>query len=117
MGIAVSEDHLALAGVVRDFAESMNCTQRRERSWRAPPTQRPEFGPTWRSSGGSGFICLRSTAARALALEELVVVVEELARHLCSGSLRPVLSSPSAADRDGRGCGDTSQAVAGTRIW
>ena len=92
MSIAITEDHRALADTASDFLTKHDARGAARALLEAPEPRRcPTSGRTSPASAGSASTSPRSTAARATALEELVVVVEELGRAIAPGPFVPTV--------------------------
>ena len=89
MGIAVSEDHLVLAAVVRDFAGKRALHTAARDLLEAPSDRMPDY---WTDLAGLGWLGLHlpeKYGGSGYGIEELVVVVEELGRHIAPGPFVP----------------------------
>ena len=89
MGIAVSEDHLVLAAVVRDFAGKRALHTAARDLLEAPSDRMPDY---WTDLAGLGWLGLHlpeKYGGSGYGIEELVVVVEELGRRIAPGPFVP----------------------------
>ena len=86
MPIGITEEHEALHGAVRGWAERHCPPAVAAGRCSRPSTRRARrSGTSWRRRAGSGSTSPRRSAARATACPELAVVLEELGRALAPG--------------------------------
>ena len=91
MSIAITEDHRSLAETVRNFSEKRNlrgaARERLESSDDAPP----DFWPELAELGWLGLHLPEDVGGSGYGIDELVIVVEELARALAPGPFVPTV--------------------------
>ena len=89
MSIAITEDHRALADTVRSFAASANAAAPPGPCSRHPTTSLPEFWAELVELGWLGLHLPEDVGGSGYGIEELVVVVEELAPGGRARAVRP----------------------------
>ncbi len=103
MSIAITEDHRSLADTVRSFAEKRNVRGAARERLESPDDSLPEF---WAELGELGWLGLHlpeDVGGSGYGIDELVIVVEELARAVAPGPFVPTVlaSAVIAAAGDG----------------
>jgi hypothetical protein len=94
MPIAITDDHRALADTVSDFLDRRGSRAAARALLESPGDDLPEF---WKELGDLGWLGLHVPEANGgsgYGLEELVVVVEQMGRHLAPG---PFVASVAAS--------------------
>lgn len=108
MGIAITEDHRELAGVVRSFLQARGARSAARALLDTTDEQRPSF---WAELGGLGWLGLHVAeqyGGAGCGLPELVVVVEEFGRAVAPGPFVPtviasaIISSAGSAEQRAR---------------
>jgi alkylation response protein AidB-like acyl-CoA dehydrogenase len=89
MSIAITEDHRALAATVSSFAASRNLRGAARHRLEAPSDELPEFWSEIAELGWLGLHLPEAFGGSGYGMEELVVVVEELARVVAPGPFVP----------------------------
>lgn len=100
MGIALTDDHRELAGVVRDFLTSHDARGANRALLEAPTEELPAFWPQLSELGWLGLHIDEEYGGSGFGLPELVVVAEELGRAVAPGPFLPtVIASATIAAR------------------
>ena len=122
MPIAITEDHQALSDTVSDFLEKRNARGAARDLLVATEEARPPFWDDLRELGWLGLHVPEAAGGSDYGMQELVVVVEELARAITPGPFVPTVIASSVltavggtlADKllPGLASGETAGAVA-----
>ena len=91
MSIAITEDHRSLAETVRSFAEKRNLRGAARRRLESPDDSLPEFWSEFAELGWLGLHLPEDVGGSGYGIEELVIVVEELARAIAPGPFVPTV--------------------------
>jgi alkylation response protein AidB-like acyl-CoA dehydrogenase len=91
MSIAITEDHVTLAGTVADFLAARDARGEARALLEAPEEGLPSFWSEAASLGWLGLHVPEDEGGSGFGLEELVVVVEQLGRALTPGPFVPTL--------------------------
>ncbi|MGB7880420.1 MAG: acyl-CoA dehydrogenase, partial [Ilumatobacteraceae bacterium] len=103
MSIAITEDHRALAETVRSYADKRNLRGVARERLESPGEVLPEFWSELAELGWLGLHLPEDVGGSGYGIDELVVVVEELARAVAPGPFVPtvIASAVIAAAGDG----------------
>ncbi|MFV0495696.1 acyl-CoA dehydrogenase [Mycobacterium sp.] len=112
MGIALTDDHRELAGVVRGFLNSENARAASRELLDAPAEQRPPFWHRLAELGWLGLHIDEEYGGSGFGLPELVVVVEELGRAVAPGPFLPTVIA-SAVIANGAGAEQKARLLPG----
>jgi alkylation response protein AidB-like acyl-CoA dehydrogenase len=91
MSIAITEDHRSLAETVRSFAERRNLRGAARERLESPDDSLPEFWSEFAELGWLGLHLPEDVGGSGYGIEELVIVVEELARAIAPGPFVPTV--------------------------
>ncbi len=91
MSIAITEDHRALAETVRSFAEKRNLRGAARERLESPDDSLPEFWSELAELGWLGLHLPEDVGGSGYGIDELVIVVEELARAVAPGPFVPTV--------------------------
>ncbi len=91
MSIAITEDHRSLAETVRDFAEKRNLRGAARERLESPADTLPEFWSEVAELGWLGLHLPEDVGGSGYGIDELVIVVEELARAVAPGPFVPTV--------------------------
>lgn len=91
MGIAITEEHRELAGVVRSFLSARGARAAARAQLDAEDEARPPFWPELANLGWLGLHIAEEYGGAGCGLPELVVVVEEFGRAAAPGPLVPTV--------------------------
>ncbi len=91
MSIAITEDHRSLAETVRSFAEKRNLRGAARERLESPDDSLPEFWAELAELGWLGLHLPEDVGGSGYGIDELVVVVEELARAVAPGPFVPTV--------------------------
>ena len=91
MSIAITEDHRSLAETVRSFAEKRNLRGAARERLESPDDSLPEFWSEFAELGWLGLHLPEDVGGSGYGIEELVIVVEELARAIAPGPFVPTV--------------------------
>ncbi len=91
MSIAITEDHRSLAETVRGFAEKRNLRGAARERLESPDDSLPEFWAELAELGWLGLHLPEDVGGSGYGIDELVIVVEELARAVAPGPFVPTV--------------------------
>ncbi|HAP78236.1 MAG TPA: acyl-CoA dehydrogenase, partial [Acidimicrobiaceae bacterium] len=91
MSIAITEDHRALADTVSSFAAARNLRGAARQRLEAPTDDLPDFWAEIAELGWLGLHLPEDVGGSGYGIDELVVVVEELARAVAPGPFVPTV--------------------------
>jgi 3-oxochol-4-en-24-oyl-CoA dehydrogenase len=91
MSIAITEDHRSLAETVRSFAEKRNLRGTARERLESPDDSLPDFWDELAELGWLGLHLPEEVGGSGYGIEELVIVVEELARAVAPGPYVPTV--------------------------
>jgi 3-oxochol-4-en-24-oyl-CoA dehydrogenase len=91
MSIAITEDHRSLAETVRSFAEKRNLRAAARKRLESPDDSLPDFWVELAELGWLGLHLAEDVGGSGYGIEELVIVVEELARAVAAGPYVPTV--------------------------
>ncbi len=91
MSIAITEDHKALAETVRSFAEKRNLRGAARERLESSDDVLPEFWSEFAELGWLGLHLPEDVGGSGYGIDELVLVVEELARAVAPGPFVPTV--------------------------
>jgi 3-oxochol-4-en-24-oyl-CoA dehydrogenase len=91
MSIAITEDHRSLAETVRSFAEKRNLRGTARERLESPDDSLPDFWAELAELGWLGLHLPEEVGGSGYGIEELVIVVEELARAVAPGPYVPTV--------------------------
>ena len=91
MSIAITEDHRSLAETVRSFAEKRNLRGAARERLESPDDSLPAFWSEFSELGWLGLHLPEDVGGSGYGIEELVIVVEELARAVAPGPFVPTV--------------------------
>jgi 3-oxochol-4-en-24-oyl-CoA dehydrogenase len=91
MSIAITEDHRSLAETARSFAEKRNLRGAARSRLESPDDVLPEFWAELAELGWLGLHLPEDVGGSGYGIDELVVVVEELARAVAPGPFVPTV--------------------------
>jgi 3-oxochol-4-en-24-oyl-CoA dehydrogenase len=91
MSIAITEDHRSLAETVRSFAEKRNLRGAARERLESPDDSLPDFWAELAELGWLGLHLPEEVGGSGYGIEELVIVVEELARAVAPGPYVPTV--------------------------
>mgnify|MGYP001822116524 FL=1 len=89
MSIAITEDHRSLAETVRSYADKRNVRAAARARLESIDDTAPEFWPEFAELGWLGLHLPEDVGGSGYGIDELVVVVEELARAVAPGPFVP----------------------------
>jgi len=89
MSIAITEDHRSLAETVRSFAEKRDLRGAARARLESPGDSPPEFWSEFAELGWLGLHLPEDVGGSGYGIDELVIVVEELARAVAPGPFVP----------------------------
>jgi alkylation response protein AidB-like acyl-CoA dehydrogenase len=89
MSIAITEDHRSLAETVRSFAEKRDLRGAARARLESPDESLPEFWSEFAELGWLGLHLPEDVGGSGYGIDELVIVVEELARAVAPGPFVP----------------------------
>jgi 3-oxochol-4-en-24-oyl-CoA dehydrogenase len=91
MSIAITEDHRSLAETVRSFAERRDLRGAARKLLEAPEEPLPDFWNEFAELGWLGLHLPEDVGGSGYGIDELVIVVEELARAVAPGPFVPTV--------------------------
>jgi 3-oxochol-4-en-24-oyl-CoA dehydrogenase len=91
MSIAITDDHRSLAETVRSFAEKRNLRGAARDRLESPDDSLPDFWAELAELGWLGLHLPEEVGGSGYGIEELVIVVEELARAVAPGPYVPTV--------------------------
>jgi 3-oxochol-4-en-24-oyl-CoA dehydrogenase len=91
MSIAITEDHRSLAETVRSFTEKRNLRGAARERLESPDDPLPDFWAELAELGWLGLHLPEEVGGSGYGIEELVIVVEELARAVAPGPYVPTV--------------------------
>jgi 3-oxochol-4-en-24-oyl-CoA dehydrogenase len=89
MSIAITEDHRSLADTVRSFADKRDLRGAARQRLESPTDELPEFWSELAELGWLGLHLPEDVGGSGYGIDELVIVVEELARAVAPGPFVP----------------------------
>src|SRR5688572_11963063 len=107
MAIAITEEHLALAGTAADFLVKRDARGAARALLEAPVEELPPFWPDLVDLGWLGVHVPEQYGGSGYGLEELVVVVEALGRAVAPGPFVPTVIASAVLSAVGGEAADT----------
>jgi 3-oxochol-4-en-24-oyl-CoA dehydrogenase len=101
MSIAITEDHRSLAETVRSFADKRDLRGLARERLESPDDSLPDFWSELAELGWLGLHLPEEVGGSGYGIEELVIVVEELARAVAPGPFVPTVIASAVIARGG----------------